>query len=137
MSAIPFLKGLHGYSHRLASDDASSPGGGEQITQEHFEDEVDINTIVSRFGLTGQFPSSVTRGVYGDFSGISDYESAVETIDRTRARFMLLPPQLREQFDNDPGELVKFAATHSVEDLEALSAAPVVDPAPAPVDPVV
>lgn len=127
---IPKGASLHSYDHKVVSDLASTPGGGVSMTQQHFTEEVDINTIVRRFGLTGVFPGNVTAGVYGDFTGISDYESAVETIERTRERFMLLPAELREKFSNDPGKLVEFAATNSLEDLEALSA-------PRPAEPVV
>jgi len=94
-----------------------TPGGGPVITQQHFADEVDIKTIVARFGLTGVLPQRVAEGVYGDFSGISDYESAVATIARTQERFMTLPAELREKFENDPGELVRFAASHSEAEL--------------------
>lgn len=127
--SIPFGVGLHAYDYRKVSDATAVAGGGQMMTQQHFTEEVDINVIVRRFGLTGVFPGNVTAGVYGDFTGISDYESAVRTIDRTRERFMLLPAELREKFANDPAKLVEFAATNSVEDLEALTA-------PRPAEPV-
>lgn len=133
---IPMGASLHSYDHKAVSDAARTPGGGVMMTQQHFAEEADIETIVRRFGLTGQFPSSVTAGVYGDFTGITDYESAEETIRRTHERFMLLPAELREKFGNDPGRLVEFAAANSLEDLEALTRPPQV-PVVAPEAPVV
>lgn len=102
---------------RAYSEEFEHPGGGEVITQQQFAEETDINVIVQRFGLTGVLPQQVTAGVYGDFSGISDYDSAVETIELVRERFMRLPAAMREKFGNDPGALVAFASSHSEEDL--------------------
>lgn len=89
--------------------DHSSEGGGEVLTQQHFADEVDINTIVKRFGITGQAPFGNVNGVYGDFTGITDYDSALERIDTAKEKFMNLPPEIREKFGNDPGEMIRIA----------------------------
>lgn len=118
---------------REASYDAQSPGGGEVITQQHFREETDINVIVQRFGLTGQLPrGAVLNGVYGDFTGITDYESAVATIEAAQVRFNQLPPELREKFENDPGRLVEYAESHTQEewDRDFGAAAPVVPVVP-------
>lgn len=84
--------------------------GSESLVQQQFRDEVDINTIVKRFGLTGQAPSSGLEGVYGDFEGITDYASAVAAIEKARESFMVVPPEVREKFDNDPGKLLEFVS---------------------------
>lgn len=113
-----------GVEAKKRSDLAAHKGGGRMMTQQHFTEEVDINTIVRRFGLTGAFPGNVAAGVYGDFSGISDYDSALQTISAVQDRFMQLPADLREQFNNDPGRLVRFASEHSEEELERMFAPP-------------
>lgn len=137
---IGYGVGLHNYDTRMVSDETATPIVGESLTQQHFTEEVDINVIVRRFGLTGQLPQAVSAGVYGDFTGISDFDSALETIERTRERFMALPAELRERFDNDPAVLVRYAETMSEQELVAtfgagaradLSVNEVVDP-PAP-----
>jgi len=99
---------LHGYDVKAVSLATSSPGGGVDIVQQQFRDEVDVNTIVKRFGLTGQFPVSSLEGVYGDFTGITDYESAVSAIEAAERSFMQVPPDVRERFGNDPGRLLAF-----------------------------
>lgn len=114
---IPKGASMGSYDAKAVSDACSSPGGGESMTQQHFADDADINTIVRRFGLTGQLPHSVSDGVYADFSGITDYDSALETIERTEARFMRLPAELRDTFRNDPAELVRFAVEHTEAEL--------------------
>jgi len=97
----------------------------ESIVQQQFRDEVDVNTIVRRFGLTGQVPAMQGPGVYGDFTGITDYESALARIEETRERFMELPPEVREQFNNNPGELARYVEGSTEEDWKRRFGAPV------------
>ena len=39
-------------------------------------DEADINTIVRRFGLSGELPQGVRAPTYGDFEDIVDFQAA-------------------------------------------------------------
>lgn len=100
-----------GYDAGCLSDmTAREAGPGDvSLVQQQFGEEVDINTIVRRFGLTQEMPSGIAGGVYGDFSGITDYESAVEAIDRARSGFMKLPAEVRDRFGNDPARLIRLA----------------------------
>lgn len=97
------------------SDLLANPGGGESKVQQAFKDEVDVNVIVRRFGVT-QASAGQTMGVYGDFTGIHDYESAVERIEGAQRRFMSLPAEVRERFRNDPGVLIRAANELSEEE---------------------
>lgn len=95
--------------------------GTRTVVQQHFQDEVDVNTIVRRFGLTREMPAGVAGGVYGDFTDISDYDSALARIRRADEGFMTLPPEVRERFGNDPSLLVRAASELSeAEFVEAL-----------------
>lgn len=108
---IPSATGLRGYDHALISDACMSPVGDERTTlvQQHLKDEADINTIVRRFGITGSMPFGPNAGVYGDFTGITDFDDAVALVEQTRRQFMSLPPEVRERFKNNPAEMVRFA----------------------------
>jgi phage internal scaffolding protein len=46
--------------------------------------------------------------VYGDFSGVTDYHSALNKINATMDDFMALPAQLRVRFGHDPVQLLEF-----------------------------
>lgn len=78
------------------------------LTQQEFKDECDINEIVRRFGLTGQLPDSYRAPVSGDFTGISDFKSAMDAVRAAQERFMEMPGELRAKFDNDPQKLMSF-----------------------------
>lgn len=106
--------GRGGYDSKLVSEMTTyDPPKASRLykVQQHLREEVDVNTIVRRFGITGQMPVGVKQGLYGDFSGITDYSSAVEAIERAQNGFMKLPAEVRERFNNDPSRLADFART--------------------------
>lgn len=106
--------------------------GTESFVQQQFANEVDINTIVRRFGLTKALPAGVTPGMYGDFTGIHDYQSALELLERVDEGFMRLPAELRDRFQNDPARLVSYVDGLSESELEAAFRPPAPDPVPVP-----
>jgi len=116
---IPLDASLRSYDAKAVSDGTALHTGSETLVQQHLKDEVDINTIVRRFGLTRDMPAGAAGGVYGDFTGISDYDGALEAIRRAREGFMVLPPEVRERFGNDPGRLIRFAQESSPEAFDA------------------
>lgn len=103
------------------------------LTQQQFKDEVDINTIVRRFGLTqAQVAEFGPQGVYGDFSGITDFQSALQRVRAAEEGFLALPPELRAEFHNNPGEFVHYVASLSPRDWDAIKEPPPPPPPPAP-----
>lgn len=78
------------------------------LTVQSERDEVDINTIVRRFGLTGVMPKNPRVPTYGDFTDIHDYRTALDVIREADAAFMELTPDVRERFANDPQRLMDF-----------------------------
>jgi len=81
----------------------------EMLTEQHHKDEVDITTIVRRFGMTGALPRTTVEGVYGDFSGITDFETAREAVERAQSNFQALDSGRRDRFRNDPGYFFQLA----------------------------
>lgn len=109
---VPFIRTPYNYDTNKASAEGAlfcDPNNPEDnYTQQSFKEECDINTIVRRFGLTGQLPDNVRVPQYGDFTGVTDYQSALNAVMQADAQFMELPAKLREQFNNDPQELLAF-----------------------------
>lgn len=80
----------------------------ESVTQQQFREEVDINTIVKRFGLTGQLPNGVNMPLSGEFTGVTDFHEAMNVVRQAEEAFAMLAPEVRERFGNDPGKVVAF-----------------------------
>src|SRR5262245_32664589 len=105
-----FLRSPYNYDMDLASLESGLECKDESLTQQQFAEESDINTIVERFGLSGELPSIVSLPSYGDFTGISDFQSAMNAVVAAEKSFMELPAKLRARFDNDPQKLLEFVA---------------------------
>jgi hypothetical protein len=80
----------------------------ESLTVQSQKDESDINNIIRRFGLTGEMPTNPVMPQYGDFTGIKDYQSALNQIIKAKEDFMTLPPEIRKRFNHDPQILLDF-----------------------------
>lgn len=96
-------------SHGTACEDVS-------LTRQSETEDADINTIVRRFGLTGTMPRDLPPLLYGDFTGVSDYQSAFAAVADAQERFMLMPANVRERFGNDPQKFLEFCESPGHED---------------------
>lgn len=82
---------------------------GPVFTQQSGKDECDINLIVES-AKRGADLSQRVRGtpMYGDFTNLPDYRSALLMVNKARDMFMGLDAFVRERFGNDPGRLLDF-----------------------------
>lgn len=110
------------------------------MTQQQFKEETDINTIVKRFGITGQVPTSIRMPSYMDFSEVVDYQSALNTMLSAEQSFLQLPSSVRERFGGDPGKFVEFCSDdRNIEEARRLGLVPnlpIPTPTPKPAQPV-
>jgi len=87
---------------------AGSVNTEPDLAVQAFKDESDINTMMRRFGITGQLSQSASEPFYGDFTDVSDYHAALERVRSAQAEFATLPAAVRARFGNDPAELIGF-----------------------------
>lgn len=106
-----FLRTAYNYDMTKVSNETGLVCDPEEgMTQQQFAEEADINTIVRRFGLTGQLPDNVKVPQYGDFTGIGDYKDAMNAVRAADESFMALPAAVRAEFMNDPQRLLEFVS---------------------------
>jgi phage internal scaffolding protein len=108
MKKVPFLRTPYNYDLDAASNESGLHCEDATLTQQHFKDECDINNILRQFNVTGLLPEAPLSPRYGDFTGISDYHSALNQVIAAEDEFMALPAQIRSRFDNDPAKLIDF-----------------------------
>jgi len=77
-------------------------------TKQSFKEECDINTIVRRFGLTGKVPVGFKMPQTGDFTNVSDFQSAMNLIVEAEDSFLQVPAEIRARFDHNPQALMSF-----------------------------
>lgn len=80
------------------------------LAQQNFKDEVDINVLLERFKVTGQLPQNVVLPTYGDFTGLSDYQTAMAAVLRAKDQFNALPADIRNRFANNPQQFLEFCS---------------------------
>lgn len=107
MSKI-FLRSLGNYDVDKVSVETGLVCDDPSLAQQQFKDECDINTILERFNVTGQLPVSPLQPQFGDFSGITDYQTALNAVLDAQESFDALPARVRERFANDPAAFVDF-----------------------------
>jgi phage internal scaffolding protein len=108
MKKAIFLRTPYNYDLDAASNESGLHCEDATLTQQHFKDECDINNILRQFNITGLLPEAPLSPRYGDFTGISDYHTALNQVIAAEDEFMALPAQIRGRFDNDPAKLIEF-----------------------------
>lgn len=106
----PFLRTAYNYDMNEAGDESGLECLDKTLTKQSFADEVDINTIVERFHITGELPTNVRMPTYQDFTGIFDFHSAMNAIAQANEAFDKMPAAVRARFHNDPAEFVEFCS---------------------------
>lgn len=105
----PFLRTAYNYDVDLASEQSGLACPEDTLAQQHFAEECDINTIVRRFGITGQMPDNLRMPQSGDFvDAVNDFHTAMNMIKAAEEEFMRVPGELRARFDHDAGKLMAF-----------------------------
>ncbi len=105
-----FLRTPYNYDTMQVSNETGLECLDESLAQQHARDETDINTIVRRFGLTGELPNGVRAPQYGDFTEATDYHTAMNAVISANNAFMQLPADVRSRFNNDAGAFVDFCS---------------------------
>lgn len=132
MKAQFFRTGFN-YDRDAVSEETGLSCGEPTRTQQQFKEECDINTIVRRFGVTGQVPTTLAPPMQGDFTAALDFRQSMDLIVAAREAFMELPSQVRKRFHHDPAEFVEFCSDK--DNLQEARKLGIAMPEPVPVPP--
>lgn len=127
---VPKFRTAWNYDRDAASLESALVCADESLAVQSEAAEADINTIVRRFGLTGQLPQGVRPPMFGDFTQVMDYRSALDAVIAADEAFMEMPADVRKRFHDDPQEFVAFCSDEkNLEEMRKLGLA-----IPAPVE---
>lgn len=112
----PFVRSAYNYDREAASDETALKCDDPSMAVQSAEEECNINTIVRKFGLTGELPNDVRMPRSGDFSGIPDFHTAMNMVRSAQEEFMRVPAHIRARFDNDPQAMISFLEDDSNRD---------------------
>lgn len=128
-----FIRSEFNYDMNEASDASGLHCKDESLTVQSEKDDADLNVIMARYGVTGRMPDVVKVPQYGDFTGVSDFQSALNVVRAAQEGFMELPADVRYRFANDPQRLLEFVNDSQNRD-EAVRLGLVPAPAPKPAE---
>lgn len=103
-----FLRSSFNYDRNQVSDETGLLCEDDSLAIQSAEEESNINTIVRKFGLTGELPGDVAMPKSGDFTNIPDFHSAMNLIRKTQEEFLRVPAEIRARFSNDPQVFMAF-----------------------------
>lgn len=112
----PFFRTGYNYDRNAASVASGQANNEPSMAQQQFREECDINTIVRRFGLTGQMPENPKIPRYGDFTGVTDYQTALNAVRAADEAFLTLPADVRAAFNHDPQALLAAVEDPTMQD---------------------
>jgi phage internal scaffolding protein len=127
-----FIRTPYNYDTDEVSNETGLACPEPTMAQQQFREEADINTIMERFGRTGEIIAPVRMPQYGDFTGVNDYHTAMNAVVEAQASFDALPAAVRARFENDPGKFVEFCLDENNREEAVklgLVSAPAVEPA--------
>lgn len=103
-----FLRTEFNYDREEASRSSGLSCPEPTLAQQSPKDECDINTIVTRFGLGYEMPQGVVAPSYGDFTGVVDFQTAMNAVIEAERSFMTLHADVRARFNNEPQRFLEF-----------------------------
>ena len=98
----------YNYDTNAVSDETGLTCDDESLAIQSAEEESNINTIVRRFGISGELPSDVAMPRSGDFTNAPDFHTAMNLVRQAQEEFLRVPAEVRARFNNDPGRFIDF-----------------------------
>lgn len=103
----PFIRTQYNMDAMANSDATAVNCKDKSLTQQQFKEATDINVLFGKYLETGELPQ-VEGMAYGDFTGIFDFQSAMNAVRTAQESFQTLPARIKNRFDNNPQKLVEF-----------------------------
>lgn len=126
-----FLRSSFNYDRDAVSNETALECLDESKAIQSAEEESNINTIVRRFGISGELPNQVAMPQTGDFTNIPDFHTAMNLVRKSQEEFLKVPAEVRARFGNDPAAFMNFLEDDANRD-EARRLGLLRDPDPVP-----
>lgn len=104
----PFMRSPYNYDMNTAGNEDAIHCTDVSLAKQSFAEECDINTIVRKFGVTGELPTNIRMPSYGDFTGLNSFHEAMNAVAAAHESFDQMPAEVRARFHNNPQEFIEF-----------------------------
>lgn len=104
----PFLRTPYNYDMNQASDETGLSCPEKTLAVQSEYEGTDINLMLERFGQGEPMPQLARIPIQDDFTHITDFKTALDSLLAAQAVFDQLPAKVRARFGNDPQEFLEF-----------------------------
>lgn len=80
----------------------------KSMTSTEFKDECDVNHIMAQYVRTGSLTHVAENPRFGDFTDVTDYQTALDKVIEVGESFQKIPSDIRSMFKNDPQLMLEF-----------------------------
>lgn len=111
MAKLKFKTPYDGQRYRVSISFLDENGEQAQgRTHQEFKDECDVNLIIPKYDRTGLL-THLNEAVaqYGDYSEVNEFQESMNLVITATENFMQIPSNIRQMFNNDPGQFFEFA----------------------------
>lgn len=102
------LRSRFNYDARKNSKNSSLHCRLKSLAVQDQLNDVDINTIVKRFGVTGKIPVLPVPPEFGNYEYSGSFHDAMNLVALTNETFDAQPSHIREKFGNDPQKMLDY-----------------------------
>lgn len=97
---------------------------GDTLTKQADRDRANINCILKKYERTGLLPLRTAQPLQGDIPDVDSFHEAMNIVVAGQQAFDQLPSNIRERFDENPAEFLKFATDpKNIEEMRELGLA--------------
>lgn len=104
----PHIRTMYNYDRDAISEETGTTFTEPTLAQQSFKDEVNVNTIMRKFVMSGELPNVIRPVMPEEFEEVFDFQSAMNKIRRAQEEFMKLPSGVRARFQNNPQVFTQF-----------------------------
>lgn len=102
--AMPLWKTPYNHDRDAESARVALRCNDPSLTKQEFKDDSDINVILDRFLKTQEPPPMALPEHFTDLTGRTSYFEMASKIAEANQMFYRLPPDIRQEFANDPAQ---------------------------------
>jgi len=106
----PQIRTMYNYDRDAVSDATGTACPEPTLAQQSFKDEVNINTIMRKFAMSGELPEKIRPVMLEEYDEVFDFQTAMNTVRRAQEEFMKMPSGVRARFQNNPQIFTDFLA---------------------------
>lgn len=103
-----FIRTEFNYDRDLVSRETGLECKDPSLADQSQRDEVDINTVIARFGITGHLPENAQLPMYAEFDRVYDRHSVMNEVIDAQTMYNQMPEAVRHLCGKNFRDFLQF-----------------------------